>query len=865
MSKYSKGLINLIEKQPPPENEVYLLMQISCPKSFYDKYKRLMKINNRYSGLSKLLVRGPNTKANFLKKFVGLADMEMPQPIQDLSDREIKDLMEKVSATEKYMSFTRSVFETNDSYEDKLISALMNKYSLDKGLKVKEKIPECYDLYTSKAFDRLKKPYYEYGFDDFILNVFRIIRFYTRLSFSMELSSECKLYIKIYAKNDTFNYLAEYFDYDLQLKPYALKFSEYIKKIKLDKLKENETDALFFENLDSPTLQFHQLDQNEPSHFPPYFQYQIHRNLKYRRYLSNDEFHDCPMDPEFNDYIFTKYRESLINHDEASVQLCEYKCSKFRNIDKLRIINRALEKTIKLNLLNKISDLIIYKRNFMAYKDELTTNSLMWSSANIFNIGLQMKLIQTIRNFYGEKISYYFLFLLNLNLWLIFPMILGIITFFIESIAASEMEKGDIQTMGHIRINYADLTLFIFSFLITIWANLFINVWAQKETLFNYLWGMENLSLSEPNQEEFENEENINFIFNEQIPIYPAWKRNLKIFVSYLVVTFMVGITAVLSFLLFRLRADKVRLYPDGLFWPIVVASLNALQIRTMTIIYDYIARRLTRWENYEKKSQIENANAIKFIIFEFVNHYIALYYIAFLRPYLLEKCVDDNCLKEIEVQLYVILLLHFIFNMIGLAIPYAQHKWRESKLKEAMRSDIDRSSTNLYNLGPNEDIQIVPHSIEHQIICDEVDSLIDEYNELVILFGYVCFFGVAAPLTPTIIFLLTYLEKYTDSYKLFYLCRLAIVEGSPGIEIYNLIFRVFYFIGMLTNIGIVLFTNPHLIDVAAYKDIDIRNNQDFIVKFIIFAILENILLLLMRFINYNILPKCKFSYNFRV
>jgi hypothetical protein len=860
MSKYSNGLVSLMEKQPPPENDVYLLIQLSCPKSFYEKYKRLIKINTRYSGLSKLLVRGANTKANFLKKFVGLGEMDMSHPLQALTDKELKDLMEKVSATEKYMHFTKSVFEANDSYEEKLINALMDKYSIEKGLKVKERIPDCYDLYTAKAFEKLKKPYFDYGFDDFILNTFRIIRFYTRLSFSMELSSECKLYIKIFAKNDTFNYLAEYFDYDLQLKPYALKFTDYIKKLKFEKLKDNETDSLFIENTDVTTLQFHQLNLDEPSHFPPYFQYQIHRNIKYRRYLINDEFHDCAMDPEFNDYVLQKYRELSVQY-EASIQLCEYKCSKFRNIDKLRIISRALEKTIKMNLLNKICDLIIFKRNFIAYKDELTTNSLMWNSANIFNMSVQKKLIQTIRNFYGETISYYFLFLLNLNLWLIFPMILGIITFFIESIAASKMEEGDIPTMGHISLNYADLTLFIFSFIILIWANLFINVWTQQEKLYNYLWGMENLTLNEPNQEEFQNEENINFIFNEQIPVYPAWKRNLKVFFSYIVVTFMVGITSVLSFLLFRLRAMKVEQYPNDLFWPIIVAALNALQIRTMTIIYDYIARRLTKWENHEKKSQIENANAIKFIMFEFVNHYIALYYIAFLRPYLREECVDKNCLKEIEVQLYVILLLHFIFNMIGLAIPYLQHRWREGKLKDAMRKDESRqSSTNLRDLNGNEDIVIQPHSIEHQIICDEVDSLIDEYNELVILYGYVCFFGVAAPLTPTIIFFLTYLEKYTDSYKLFYLCRIAIIEGRPGIEIYNLIFKVFYFIGMLTNIGIVLFTNPHLIDVDAYKKgIDVRNNQDFIVKFIIFAILENIILLLMRFINYNVLPKCKY------
>jgi hypothetical protein len=284
-----------------------------------------------------------------------------------------------------------------------------------------------------------------------------------------------------------------------------------------------------------------------------------------------------------------------------------------------------------------------------------------------------------------------------------------------------------------------------------------------------------------------------------------------------------------------------------------------------MSVIYEWVALRLTAWENHEKKSHKDNSLAIKNVIFEFINHYVALYYIGFLNPYLGETCIEDNCLKEIEVQLYIILFLHLIFNLMGLAIPFIKTRWRMRKLKNHVKNFRTQRGTGLNDESARsnesqqeEEINFTTHSLEHQIISEKCESLMDEYNEIVKLFGYVCFFSVAAPLTPMIIFILTYFEKHFDSYKIFYLYRITIIEGSTGIEIYNTILKVFYFIGMLTNIGLVLFTNPHLIkNIEDYKSGNIMDNNDFIVKFIVFALLENFILLIMGVVDYDTLPRC--------
>ena len=49
--------------------------------------------------------------------------------------------------------------------------------------------------------------------------------------------------------------------------------------------------------------------------------------------------------------------------------------------------------------------------------------------------------------------------------------------------------------------------------------------------------------------------------------------------------------------------------------------------------------------------------------------------------------------------------------------------------------------------------------SLYHQKGCEQYDYLIDDYNEILILFGYVVFFSAAAPLTPLIAFAIVYLK----------------------------------------------------------------------------------------------------------
>ena len=186
------------------------------------------------------------------------------------------------------------------------------------------------------------------------------------------------------------------------------------------------------------------------------------------------------------------------------------------------------------------------------------------------------------------------------------------------------------------------------------------------------------------------------------------------------------------------------------------------------------------------------------------------------------------------SIQLYMILATNFAINLVEIGVPLLRMFWRKKKWIENTKA-----------LTKGEQVSIELHSPEYQMLCENYSSIMDEYTELVVLFGYVTFFSVACPLTPLLVFLLIYVEKFVDTYKFFFLTRITIIEGTNGIEIYNKIFKLAYFLGMLCNIGVVLFTSKNLI------------NSSITIKLIIYAGLENLVFLMIVLLTINILPKC--------
>ena len=109
-------------------------------------------------------------------------------------------------------------------------------------------------------------------------------------------------------------------------------------------------------------------------------------------------------------------------------------------------------------------------------------------------------------------------------------------------------------------------------------------------------------------------------------------------------------------------------------------ATLNLFFIQMLTWVYFKIAVFLTNWENPRTVSEYHNSFTLKMYVFEFVNTYSSLFYVAFFQTSLvngdpvkynringrrIEECHLAGCLIDVCIQLAVIMIGKQILGLI--------------------------------------------------------------------------------------------------------------------------------------------------------------------------------------------------------
>ena len=149
--------------------------------------------------------------------------------------------------------------------------------------------------------------------------------------------------------------------------------------------------------------------------------------------------------------------------------------------------------------------------------------------------------------------------------------------------------------------------------------------------------------------------------------------------------------------------------------------------------------------------------------------------------------------------------------------------------------------------LGENVDetnSPLSPHSIDHQMILDEYTVMIYEYTEIILDLGYLLLFGVIAPLVPLLVLLLVYTEKFFDTYKIFFLARVKLLDKSTGLNIYNSIIKYVVYIGMLSNVAFLIF-----------GDNSFMPTKNISYKVVLYCAVEFVIFIMTLFVKWNILP----------
>ncbi|XP_074651882.1 anoctamin-8-like [Tubulanus polymorphus] len=395
--------------------------------------------------------------------------------------------------------------------------------------------------------------------------------------------------------------------------------------------------------------------------------------------------------------------------------------------------------------------------------------------------------LDKICDYFGVKIGLYFAYLGHYTKALILPAFLGVMMWF---------STGKDQEID-------DLCFMLFALFNIGWATLYLEHWKRQSSAVAYRWGTLDRDpdlLVEP-RPLFKGQLKVSPVSGRQEPYYPPWKRNLfRYLVSMPIIIICLMIVFASMLLIFQVDGYVTQKVKAGELWKIAKFGpkiLLAITIGILDDIYKKIAFWLNDKENYREDSSYENHLIIKLVLFQFVNSFLSLFYIAFYLK-------DMNRLRE---QLAALLITRQVIGNIKEAlVPYIIEKVKLFQVGYKMTANmspdtLDREAKEILLKKQAERKGLIKEGIQET--CDAVvasglqdvnkekvhlnaahsgptltqaeveaamkpyEDTFEDYLEMFIQFGYVTLFSCAFPMAALCALTNNIIEIRSDAFKL--------------------------------------------------------------------------------------------------
>uniref|UniRef100_A0A182K4R3 Anoctamin n=1 Tax=Anopheles christyi TaxID=43041 RepID=A0A182K4R3_9DIPT len=386
-----------------------------------------------------------------------------------------------------------------------------------------------------------------------------------------------------------------------------------------------------------------------------------------------------------------------------------------------------------------------------------------------------------IAAYFGVKVALYFAWLGHYTCALCVPAVLGTILY------AGLWGRGQTaQDIGHV----------IFSLFNVAWASLYLEAWRRYSVELAFRWGTLSTppELLEPPRPLYKGPLEESSVTGRLEPQEaPAWQRRaFRYLVSFPIIGLCLVLVFVVMFLMLRLQDWwDAKLPEQGVFscLSVIPKVLLAGAITLMDEAYYKLAVWLNDKENYRLQSKYENHLIAKVALFQFVNSFLSLFYIAFYLR-------DQDKLKE---QLAGLLISRQIIgNLRESAWPYLVEQWRLAKLSFKMWGALSptqelppniatsaSTSTSTLTVGSGDGKQLDEGKSPSEFSSSsttpkrsigqaEIESSLYKYDgtfsdhlEMLVQMGYVVLFSAAFPLAGLCALANNLLEIRSDAFKL--------------------------------------------------------------------------------------------------
>lgn len=226
----------------------------------------------------------------------------------------------------------------------------------------------------------------------------------------------------------------------------------------------------------------------------------------------------------------------------------------------------------------------------------------------------------------------------------------------------------------------------------------------------------------------------------------------------------------------------------------------------------------MIQFENHRTDAEHESAIILKLVTFRFVNNFIALFYIAFVKPFFTEfdPCTADNCMKELQISLGTIfttkLLCTFTFSVL-MPILFLRRKESEKKVDE---KDVQEDFLEENKAADYEAFLRVFRKPNY----DSIEGTFEDYSNHVILFGFTTMFISAFPIGIALALCYNYLEMRLLGWKLSFVYRRTMPRRVSNIGVWYYIFEAMAAIAVVVNAALVAFTQSITASYTGYEKV---------------------------------------------
>lgn len=477
-------------------------------------------------------------------------------------------------------------------------------------------------------------------------------------------------------------------------------------------------------------------------------------------------------------------------------------------------------------------------------KPESLRQKLMDSWANWRNV-FSLQPIHQIRNYFGEKIGFYFVFMDFYTKQLVFPSIVGLIVLIIgimlywkdeEILAICNKdgipgkywmcpiceppycapwllsEDGCFKYKWEFALdNEGTVAL---SCIILLWGILFFKFWKRRESCVASEWNTYNFKLYDasirPEYEKRAPKCRQNPVTLESEPHVPLIMRSASISLSILATVLilcayglcLVGLvlSRIALYRVFQQAGGHLAKYNiDYSRWCI---NLSTFFLVTITAkIYNKLVLKLTSYECPRTQHEFMSSLLWKCFLFELVNEFIPICYAAWLKGRVVEtplhlgvmsELCDGGCMAEVVELVFVLLFAKLLFgNIIELGIPLLKNCIKRIQRKKFANED---------NL---------PQWLKDYYLNEVVlDGVYEEYMEMMIQFAFIIFFISAFPVAPILCLINNIVEIRLDATKMLKANRRPVPMRVCGIQIWNNFLDIILKLGVLFNAGLIAFTS---------------------------------------------------------